>query len=841
MVSLFSQQPVRQRPQATTIHTFLIRLIFLCVLPLGLLALILASVHVYTVHLQQDQNAQAQAHQVEMAIDQGLSAHIMALQVLAASSLMDDLSRLEEFYKETQAFREIFSGHVVVADLSSQMLLNTRLPFGATLPKLPVPKEFAAAPYVLETGKPAVADMFLGPIAKEPLVAVVVPVVRHGQTVAILLSIIETRQYQTLLDEFELSPGYFVTLRDSKGSLIAHRTVTLQQDVPGKQGFWRSFTTRSTVAHWSVVLEVSPWVYLKPLLIAGGALAMAILLVALASIVAGRVVGRQLTRALESLTESTSPRDPGLAICEIENVHTLLQEAAANRKTTLAELRENEARYRNLFEAANVGKVLRAVSGEIRVNKAFCDMLGYEQEELQSKTWQEITPPEDVEKIQQEIFDPMLQGEKNDMRFEKRFVHKNGSFLWTDVSISMQSDPQGKPLYFITTIVDITERIKLERQLVQTKKMEAVGQLAGGVAHDYNNMLSVIMGYTEMALQATDPTTTLHGDLTEVMNAARRSAEITRQLLAFARKQIVEPKILDLNMTVEGMLKMIRRLIGEDLELVWLPGDGVWSVNMDPSQLDQILVNLCVNARDAIADVGHVTIETQNMTFDEEYCAEHDGFRPGDFALLMVSDDGCGMNRELVEKIFEPFFTTKKLGEGTGLGLSTVYGIVKQNLGFINVYSEPGEGTTIKVYLPRHASMADTQEHRDPEDIPRANGETILLVEDEESILVLGQRMLAALGYTVLIAGSPEEAITLARTTESKIDLLITDVIMPGMNGRVLAEQLQAVRPTIKVLYMSGYTANVIAHHGVLNKGVHFVPKPLSRQLLATKVREALV
>lgn len=384
------------------------------------------------------------------------------------------------------------------------------------------------------------------------------------------------------------------------------------------------------------------------------------------------------------------------------------------------------------------------------------------------------------------------------------------------------------------------ERERLETQLRQAQKMEAVGRLAGGVAHDYNNMLNVILGYTELALERIKPTDPLYGDLKEVWNAADRSAEITRQLLAFARKQTVNPRVLSLNDTVDNMLKMLRRLIGEDIDLVWLPGSGLWPVNMDRSQLDQILANLCVNARDAINNVGKVTIETGNISFDETYCAIHHGFYPGDFVMLAVSDDGRGMEKETLERIFEPFFTTKGVSRGTGLGLSTVYGIVKQNGGFINVYSEPDKGTTFKVYLKRHTGEVEEPADEKVLENPEGRGETLLLVEDEKSILELGKKMLIGLGYNVITTTSPRKAIRLAREHVGEIHLLLTDVIMPEMNGRELAEHLRPMHPEIKVLFMSGYTSNVIAHHGVLEKGVHFVPKPFSLQELAVKVRETL-
>ncbi|MFZ5766348.1 MAG: ATP-binding protein, partial [Thermodesulfobacteriota bacterium] len=387
---------------------------------------------------------------------------------------------------------------------------------------------------------------------------------------------------------------------------------------------------------------------------------------------------------------------------------------------------------------------------------------------------------------------------------------------------------------------DITAQRKLEEQFRQAQKMESVGRLAGGVAHDYNNMLSVILGYTELALDRVSPADPLHADLQEVYKAATRSTEVTRQLLAFARKQAIAPRILDLNETVAGMLKMLRRLIGEDIDLAWRPGEGLCPVRMDPSQIDQILVNLCVNARDAIAGVGRITIETGRTAIDQAYCDDHEGFTPGDFVVLAVSDDGCGMSREARERLFEPFFTTKEVGKGTGLGLATVYGIVKQNRGCVNVYSEPGKGTIFRIYLPCHGETVAVSDQLSPAPLSGGQGETILVVEDETAILTMSTTMLQRLGYAVLPAGSIDEAIRLAREHEGKIHLLITDVIMPDMNGRDLADRLHDLYPDMKILFMSGYTANVIAHHGVLDADVCFIQKPFSIKELAAKVREAL-
>ncbi|MBA2881447.1 CheY-like chemotaxis protein [Desulfosalsimonas propionicica] len=324
------------------------------------------------------------------------------------------------------------------------------------------------------------------------------------------------------------------------------------------------------------------------------------------------------------------------------------------------------------------------------------------------------------------------------------------------------------------------------------------------------------------------------------MSADRRSTEITRQLLAFSRQQTIVPESLDVNETVESMLKMLRRLIGEDIDLSWQPRARKWKVYMDPSQIDQILVNLCVNARHAIADVGRIIIETETRTFDEDYCATNIGFTPGDFVMLSVNDNGCGMDKKTQNRIFEPFFTTKKTGEGTGLGLATVYGIVKQNEGFINVYSEPGNGTTFKIYLPKHETMPEETKSQAALEPEIKGTETVLLVEDEQQILHMTTMMLEKLGYTVLAAQTPAEAMDTVKAHTSKIDLLMTDAVMPEMNGRELSENIKSLHQGLKVMFMSGYTADLIAHRGVLDEGVNFIQKPFPRRDLALKLREIL-
>ncbi len=400
---------------------------------------------------------------------------------------------------------------------------------------------------------------------------------------------------------------------------------------------------------------------------------------------------------------------------------------------------------------------------------------------------------------------------------------------------------------FACIFADVTPRIRaeeerqrLENQFLQAQKMEAVGRLAGGVAHDFNNMLAIITGHADIAMMQLAPDDPLSANLEAILTAAGRSSDLTRQLLAFARRQNIAPKVLDLNRAVESMLGMLMRLIGEDIDIAWRPAADLWPVKLDPTQVDQVLANLCVNARDAIGGVGKITIETCNAVFDEEYIQQHTGFRTGEYVCLAVSDDGCGMDSATLASVFEPFFTTKAPGAGTGLGLATIYGIVKQNDGFINVYSEPEKGTTFRIYLPRHVGEVFEAAPATVSEVPVGHGETILLVEDEPALLDVAAKALERHGYHVLASSGPIEAIRLASEHTGEIELLVTDVVMPDLSGRDLARNLLLSRPAMKCLFMSGYTANVIAHRGVLDEGVEFIQKPFPMRDLVTKAREVL-
>ncbi len=532
----------------------------------------------------------------------------------------------------------------------------------------------------------------------------------------------------------------------------------------------------------------------------------------------------------------------------LENASGQIAIALSQRRTREA-LHKSEEKFRTIADWTYDWELWSDPDGKLLyVSPSAERITGHRADEFYSNPGllDQIIHPDD-KNIWVEHMRNRLHGSNEVRELEFRIINREGEIRWIQHLCRPVFDPQGKSLGWRVSNRDITDHLNLQRekeslqsQLLQSQKLEAVGRLAGGVAHDFNNMLQSILGYSALALREVQPGDFLHECLNEIQKAGQRSADLTRQLLAFARKQTVSPKVLDLNDTITGMLRMLQRLIGEDINLAWIPGHNLWQIFMDPSQIDQILANLAVNARDAIGGVGHVCIETSNTLIDHTYLVDHIDSYTGEFVVLSVSDDGCGMDRETISHIFEPFFTTKPLGMGTGLGLATIYGIIRQNNGFVNVYSEPGKGTTFRIYLPRYRDEAASREEQLEPGAPQGGTETILIVEDEETVLALGKRILEGLGYTVLTASTVSKAIQIVGEYQGDIHLLITDVVMPDMNGKELSTRLLSLKPGMKVLYMSGYTSNVIAHRGILDEDVLFVQKPFTMEGVARKVREAL-
>jgi PAS domain S-box-containing protein len=503
---------------------------------------------------------------------------------------------------------------------------------------------------------------------------------------------------------------------------------------------------------------------------------------------------------------------------------------------------ETEIKYRMLIEQVAAVSYIAELGTHgqwLYVSPQVESMFGYSAEEwLSSSTdWIRHIPAED-HPIVNAAEECSSRGEP--FQAEYRITRKDGKIIWVSDTAVVVRGSDSHPV-MEGLIVDITDRKMLENQLLQARKMEAVGRLAGGVAHDFNNLLTIIKGYVEMALQRCLDRPELHSDIRRIEGAADRAVTLVRQLLAFSRKQVLRPKILDLNAIVVNLDALLRRLMGENIEMQTFVSKEVAAIKADPGQIEQVIMNLVVNARDALPNGGRIVIETSKVDLDSAYTLDHAVVRPGPYVLLAVTDTGIGMGADTVTHIFEPFYTTKESGRGTGLGLSTVYGIVKQSGGYIWVYSEIGKGTTFKVYLPRvHDAIQASPAAETLAPTARKGSETVLLVEDEPALRELAQTVLSERGYQVIEALTPEDAERLARNNGSEIHLLLTDVVMPGMSGRELAKQLTARYPNLRVLYMSGYTYNVIAHDGTLEEGISFLQKPFTPQVLAEKVREAL-
>ncbi len=504
------------------------------------------------------------------------------------------------------------------------------------------------------------------------------------------------------------------------------------------------------------------------------------------------------------------------------------------RERAALELRESEERYRSLFvRNQNIMLISDPETGEIvDANKAAEAYYGWSREELKGRKLSELTASPKANVVSEPEVDAG----------QRQFIaHRtaDGGVRYIEMYGGPITIEQRRLAFHV--IHDVTSQKRLEEQLRQAQKMEAVGRLAGGVAHDYNNKLQAVSGFVELALQETEDGTDLKYYLSEVQAAAEHSAQLTMQLMAFARKQPIQPCVLDINDTVASTLKMLKKLIGEDVELDWRPADNLWFTKIDPLQVDQVLVNLVINARDAIRDTGKISIETQNVHIDESWKKMIPESMPGDHVMLAVTDNGVGIEPEVLEHLFEPFYTTKQPNEGTGLGLSTVYGIMQQNEGFVHVQSSVGQGAAFKLYFPRvHAQPTWKAKAEQPTEKISGGGRRIMVVEDEKFVLDLVKITLEANGYEVIAAGDPEQALAIWSELTQPIDLLLTDVVMPHMNGRALYERLARKQQDLKVVYMSGYTANAIVQRGILEEGIHFIQKPFSTKILCTKLSEVL-
>lgn len=526
-------------------------------------------------------------------------------------------------------------------------------------------------------------------------------------------------------------------------------------------------------------------------------------------------------------------------ITERKKADQALLESRQEYRDLYEESRSKEELYRSLLNSSPAAVVVYDVEGRVRyVNDSFTRLFGWTLDEMRGKRVPYV-PDSEVEvtttAIRAALEDGALQSS-----FETKRQTKDGRVLEVSIRGSRYHDYEGKPQGLLVVLDDITERKRLEEQLRQAARMQAIGQLAGGVAHDFNNLLTGVMGYSSMLLQQMGDDNPYRDKVKQISRAAERAAGLTRQLLAFGRKQMLDVRVVDINAAIREFEPFLRRLIGEDIEFETVLDASVGRVKGDPGQLEQIIMNLAVNARDAMPSGGKMTIETADVRLDEEYARTHPEVEPGPYVMMAVSDSGRGMKQETLERIFDPFFTTKEKGIGTGLGLSTVYGIVKQHHGHISVYSETGRGTVFKVFLARVEDPVEEMPKPAATIQRKEAHEWILVVEDEEIVRHLACEALTLLGYSALAAGDPDEALKVCDTHSGPIHLLLTDVVLPQMDGRTLFGILSAQRPELRVLYVSGYTEHFIVKHGVLDRNVHFMQKPFTVEDLASKVRQVL-
>jgi len=1069
-----------------SLTTLLGRLIWLCVLPPVILAVYFAVHEVRALQDQDSQDAENQVRNIARDVDSRLQALILPLQVLAASSSVDDPPRLSDFYNECKVFQTTVGVHVILADTSKQMLLNTREPYGASLPKLPPSKGHAAAPAVLETGKPAVGDIVFGPVANKPLVAVAVPVIRDDRIKYLLLSTIGTRQFQQSLDHISIPEGWVVTVFDGANGVIARRSPLEAQRGSDEQDPGKSFVARSAVSRWSVVLKVPQSLYASQIMEASALLAAVILAVTFISVASGRAAARRLTESVAGLAEVPPPGASQRGISEIEAVRKKLEDSLEVRDKAVAKLQKNEEklrvfienaptalamfdremrylavshrwmsdysladkdiigrshyeifpeipdrwkevhrrclegeivradedrfkriegpvqwqrwevrpwhdysgaiggiiiftediteqkmsqralrdseqRYRAIFDTASVGIDLVDQHGKfLGTNKTLSQFIGYTPEELQNLTIFDVTHPED-KAISKEMHETIVRGQIETYRLEKRYLRRDGTTLWSDTAVSAIRDadgqyratvgvirditsqkesedarnrlataveqavegivitdtegtiqyvnpayeritgysrdevigqkpmllrteqgnspsqrdvletlsrnqrwsghlvkkrkdgvtyeeevtvtpvldPQGKLVNFVVVKRDVTKESSLQRQLLQAQKMEAVGTLAGGIAHDFNNILQVALGYSELLLTAKSKKDPEYDDLQKIRQAARSGADLVANLLTFSRKVESTAVPMDLNNQIQHIEKLLHRTIPRMIDIRLELADDLKRINADSGQIEQIVINLAVNARDAMGEKGTLTIQTENVFLDQEYCRLNVEAKPGEHVMLSVSDTGSGMDRETVQHIFEPFYTTKELGRGTGLGLAMVYGIIKQHEGHITCCSELGKGTKFRIYLPAILS-APEEVAESVAEMPAFGTETLLLVDDEDALRNLGERILTKNGYTVISAANGVEALAVYAREKEKISLIILDLIMPAKGGKDCLHELLKIDPAVKVLIASGYSAGTSKKECVEMGAKGFVGKPFRIKDLLLQVRKTL-
>ena len=1071
----------QKRNKSVSLRAFLTRLIWLCILPLLILTVYLVADHLATLKNYSDSSAKDLAHNITNAVDRNLASSITSLQALSNSPLLDDPARMEEVYGEALAFWKSYRNHIVLADLSSQMIFNTRLPFGSKLPNLPVPKGFAAAPYVLKTGKPAVGDMFLGPVAKEPMIAVVVPVIREAKIRFLILNAIETRHFREIIDEMAVPQDWSVTLHDGKGDVIASRESSILLDGGAPEVAAKSFEVPSRLSHWRLVLNVPYSSYTSPLISSAVAMGLAVIGAILVGVMGGSLAGRGLSRSVEALSMAEIVNEPHPLITEIEDVREKLVAAVEARESAMASRLEVEDRFRKLFEASPVPMSLVSTEGVvIEINERFIRAFGYSREDLPTlASWRSVAYPDpeyhkwvvsswkdainqaltenvDIPSMEYHItckdgakrivlvsgviigdeilttfFDiterkqvekALLDSELRfrilaDGAFEGVVISRDGKFLdfndvfgrmigysqaelagsevinlvapefretvmsqirsnseeayeativsrdganipvqirakiipyegglarlasvrdiqaakkaedvqrrlataitqaaeailitdsegtiqyvnpslerisgfsaeeligknprvfksgehdylfyrelwdtiksgaiWSgrltnrrkdgklyfeEATISPVKDNTGKIVSFVAVKRDVTEYLSLTRQLFQAQKLEAIGTLAGGIAHDFNNILQICLGYSQLLADDKSLPAGLRDDALNIYEASRRGADLVHRLLTFSKKKESKPEALDLNKRINEMKKMLTRTISKTISIELILSDDLAKIHADPTQIDQVIMNVVVNARDAMPEGGKLTVETANIFLSPEYAKTHLYVNPGPYVLLMLTDTGTGMDEQTMSRIFEPFYTTKEHGQGTGLGLSVVFGIVEQHGGFIRYYSEPGLGTTCKIYFPAMECESELP-RADLKITPSGGTETVMVVDDEDQIIEYLSRALEKSGYSIIVARNGYEALEVFEKRREEISAIILDLVMPQMDGSQCLKELLKLDPGVKVIISSGFSANGKIRDVVKEGAKGFVVKPFDVAQILSLLRDII-
>jgi PAS domain S-box-containing protein len=827
-----------------------------------------------------EQDLTNDARQLAQDVDRDVQSQLVTLETLATSGSIasHDYASL---YASAAKIRDLAGVDVLLRDRSGQQLMNTRVPWGT-----PLPRDAAEGDdQVVATKKPYISNVITGTVARQPIYFITVPILADGDVADFLHLSVDLRHLLAILND-NVDPSQVAGMLD-RDNVVLGRTEDFDSrvgkpaskdfvdQIKGSEGAWRGLNVqgytiriayaRSKLTGWLVwigIPDAAVQTNLRWTLWALTALGLALIVLALAAayILGGRLAGEIGTLATQAgaLGRGEAVPSSRIPVRELNAVATELAAAGARRSELERQLvakatRDSEQRFQMLVQGiTDYAIYMLDPQGHVtNWNSAAARIKGYSEKEIVGKHFSVFYTPEDrADGLPARALLTAIN--ENKYEAEGWRVRKDGTRFWASIVIDRIDDPNGSIVGLAKVTRDISERREAQQrleaareQLYQSQKMDAVGQLTGGVAHDFNNLLTIIIGNLDSAKRTLETwqdgaKARVRRAVDHALTGAQRAATLTGHLLAFSRRQPLEPKILDVNRLLNQMSAFLRSSLGEAVQLEVVGAGGLWQVEADAAQLETSVLNLAVNARDAMPNGGKLTVEASNVLLDEDYCAKNAEVRPGQYVQISVTDDGTGMPDDIVTRAFEPFFTTKQTGQGTGLGLSQVYGFVKQSGGHVKIYSEPGQGSTVKIYLPRAYGKKTGEPPSPSVSAPQAYGkETILLVEDDDDVRVFISETLEGLNYVVLQAHDAPSALKLLDGA-GHVDLLLTDVVLPGPNGRELADAALGKRPKLKVLFMTGYSRNAIVHQGRLDEGVQLIQKPLTQSSLAAKVRDVL-